>query len=1607
MRTHEKQARGCPAGALWGVVVAVLLGVPVWGQARTAVSRQGSTQASDDPYFIVVCTDVSGSMNVSDPPFVDTATRQQTTLRDDAQFTFLALLGESPTESLVGVCKFCDRISDGQPGGNAEIVPADNALLTWQQIGADWQNVRERISTRKSDSGGTRIETALQWARRRIGLARSNHQSRGHGIVILLSDGDPDRASNQVAGGPVLNAAAALAAEDIRVYAIIVNGASYRSGRETRKLSDRNMAAETLMDKIGAMTRGRTYRITATSSLLDIFLSIFQAVPSSPPISNVAAFDVSRHHRTVVFVGPSLESVTLEPLAGRAAGKPYSLAVKDGLDAASGIDRRIIPLAKWNIMIMRRPVESGRLDRYWCGKWRPGAGTPYDGRIYLITDFLLRLEMEPKSPCWIDEQVRIGARLVDRPRELGDDREIVAPVLGQDLSFSFVVTRGQTPAPVAISIDKWDAPQRIYHSAPFQLNAPGQYTITCNCVDRAGNREIPLGAFSTDLRVEPSPLSFAIRRASTGAVVFPRSPDSPQDADAIRKGEEVYAELRRQGSASVEIADARLDVANLTPSQRPFHSEAGRLVTDTFALPANDKRLAGHALVKVRMAGADRELRLPGDGFDFLYDNPSELTCQFSDQRAALWVGECHRQILQLSLSPVFADAAGAAGALFPRELPRASMTFLAGPEDPPIVLPVQCTLDKLTKEGQDKAFRITGTYTLELGGMIPPSRRCEIDLGAVVSGVQTPRRSYDVTDPVNQGVFAYRVMQEPDERTYKGVAETLVADEPIVFGATWADDQDVNSVTVEVRERGMSDVAKPIRVLLPQAGTATGSQATRLLQKELRKEKNYDVSVVIGCRPRGTNRYATIRLPAGAFKAVERRLTLSQLAIGSGGGEDLSCYTLETMEVPLRVRFTGYSPGNPDHNRQITDFKNSCRLVASRDDGSQTDLSAAMDWPTAREEADRTYVLEGRALYTPGRMGRHVMELTGDFEESGSEGKLRSVCTARCRLSAGTPRFAMRVLGTVPPEERMLFDSERAAVEVKPAEPARSSYVTRLRVLLDLAEAIRSSGGQPLKVNVAVKRKNPDEDYAEAVFSRDLEFTDANEKAEILVDRSSLEREGDYAVWLSTVGPGPGGASLSLKTPTLIVVGDRIVPEEVVAPRGFLTVATRQWPFSYRIPVQDSLPFRSADLRFEFRFAGENESWHEGVASVDEGSRCLRVQPSDFLPSLDGVTDGPMEFRLRCMGIDPVTWKSISPVQIVKPYLEGADLYFRKGAGERLLTGSNPRVKPPFELRVRPRFRAAAELQGWWAPRETKVYVVRTTGLIDGESLASPELLKKTIELANMDRKGDTARIWLVQDHSPGQADEPSMREPSSVRFWGWPRVRRDDTYQVLVQASYDERPFDAPVDGGKAQTPPREIREGLIASTITVDRPLLDVPILWWLALALAMAYVLVQITKRWVPAPDELGLNIYVKGHAAIAPAGLNSAEARLDRETSWADEKRMYGEYLSSRHPQWSPAVRQWATRLVVAFTRVFTARRRLWIRVHPIAGPAAKDVQTAVLCLWTGLSRRRGVLWSSTNGVIDLPGAGTDKKVDLNLAYRVDPDPNRTVPVPVVMCIKRA
>lgn len=1594
----------CPTA--WShVAIAVMMSA---GWAHVQVPARGAERASNDPYYIVLCTDVSGSMNESDPLYRDRRGKL-TTLRDDAQLTFLTLLGECPIESFVGACKFSDRITGGLPGGESETVATEAALLPWREIGADWESLREQLSTRKSDAGGTRIEAALKWGHRRISLARQRSNTMGHGIIILLSDGDPDRASSELRSGAILNTARELAATDIRVYSIIVNKASYRPGRSSSRLSDREAAAEELMTQVANTTRGEAHRITATSSLLDIFLDVFSIVPTSPPLVNPTTFDVSRYHRTVVLIGPMSSTIRIEPATSRANGQAYLLPVADGMDGTSGIDRRVIPLALWNIIILRRPADAEQVDRYWSGAWRPALGAAdarYDGRVYLITDFLLRLAVEPMSTCWTNERIRVAAHLVERPRELGEQAGAASRLHGGSLSLSFQVSRGRTAVPLTVGADHWDDARQVCRSVPFQADDHGSYVVVCDCFDTSENRKIPLGEFFTDLSVEPSPYSWVLRRATDGQIVYPKDDTVPLDAAAVKGGERVYAELRHQGRGMMPELNAQLHVTNLTPSQYPFRVDSGRRITQPFQLPRGDIHLMAQAQLRLTGDGRTRELSLPGD---FFYNRGDMgLECVFSDSRAALWVGEYHRQTLRVSAFPVFSEAGDAVARLFPRELSRPVMTFLDAEGGGPVAVPVRCVLDGVTRDRQQNALRLTATYRLQLTEPVPACRRCEIDSGPILTGLGTGRRQYEVVDPAQNGILSYRVCQSGDDSNAGGVAETLASNEPVVFRVERGANQGVGDVLFEFREQGAGEDSNQAAAIVPLMGTSRVSEIDYSLAEKLRKDTNYDVYVYASVRPEGASQDLSLRLRGGSFRAVERHLELEQLVVGPATAEDLSCYALETLAIPLRARFTGYRPGAPEHSRLIADFKDSCRLTAVSDSNEQSDVSASIQWSKAQAVNpggfQLAYELEGQALFTAGAMGRHRMEFRGEIEVPSDEGKLRNVCTANCRLFVKEPWFTLKVREITPRGEHLVFDTERLAFCGKSIEPIRNSYATQLRVALDFSGAVRSSPDRLFKVGVIVKHRSSSGIHAEDVFAKELEFAGGQETAEFAVDDPPLTQTGGYFLALSAVGSED--RRVQFTTPLLVTIAEMDSPQEIIPARGFLTDTVRQWPFSYRVPIQSSWSFKPIDLRFEFQFAGMKDTWLEGVASPSEDGSHLIVRGPDYLPACDGIAVGPMKFRLRYMGADRVTWESVSPIQIVKPCLDGVDVFWTKGREEHIANEATVRLRPPFTLRARPRFRTAAELQGWWSKRDSSIWVARAVGRSDAGSCTSSEYLGRLTQLAAVEgNENGVVRMFrsrTVQDEQNGI--EVMRQGPSGGRFWGLPRLTHRDVYYILASASYEEKPTVAAAADAEAAAPNRVITEWTSSRAITVERPW-EVPYMWWLLAGAVASCALAQVTKsRWVPSPSRLGLSVHVRGDAMIRPARQNSTVADLDYETSWFEEKQMYAEYLSSRHPRWSdPLVRSaaWAT---VALSRLFRLRRRLWISVRPEVDPSATHVQTALMCVWTGVGRRHGAMWSSHGGQIALPDPGETAELGLSLSYRVDAN---EMTAPVAVCIKRA
>jgi hypothetical protein len=66
-----------------------------------------------------------------------------------------------------------------------------------------------------------------------------------------------------------------------------------------------------------------------------------------------------------------------------------------------------------------------------------------------------------------------------------------------------------------------------------------------------------------------------------------------------------------------------------------------------------------------------------------------------------------------------------------------------------------------------------------------------------------------------------------------------------------------------------------------------------------------------------------------------------------------------------------------------------------------------------------------------------------------------------------------------------------------------------------------------------------------------------------------------------------------------------------------------------------------------------------------------------------------------------------------------------------------------------------------------------------------------------------------------------------------------------------------------------------------------------------------------------------------------------------------------------------------------------ARRRAWTAIIPRIRGDAQRVHTGLLCVWTGPGARRGRVWSSQGGLLDLPQEGQSKSINLDLPYQAD------------------
>jgi len=1616
----------------WCIII-----IPVLALVLTSAQVCGFAYAQDlhnekpDSCYIVLATDISGSMNKNDPLVTDQEGKLQA-IRDDAQLTFLQLLEHLRTRHYVGICKFTDKITYGLPGGSRKTVKQSQSLLDWQETSLDWETLRKQLSTKKAALfRGTRINEAIEWSYQRILLARKWCNDDGPGVLVVLTDGDPDNALKELSprGGPVLRTADKLASENIRVYPIIINTASYQLGRAPSGLDSKNKAAERLMELVAAKTDGKAYRITATFGLLDIFLDILNInLPDIPAPTEVekstGSFVVSKHHRTAILIGPALESIRLEPFDGKASRKPYSLSLMQGLDSTSGIVRKIIPLAKWNIVILRRPESLDSIEDFWCGRWRPvvkGSTATYQGRVYLITDFLLHMDVEPTSPSWAHELIQIKARLMERPKELGEHDFDVPPLKGKDLSVRLDITRDGGGEPIEIKGGRWDQHGQVYMSVPFHLSNPGRYSIICDCADHVDGLEIPLGQFSRIFSVEPCPVSLTLRKPPTYVNIL----DGKSQQSSSKVGDQLHAELKViEGGVRLDALSGLLYLDNVEPQKWPFkHDVSGGLITDTFVLPKNDYHLVGHAEVKVKTPIGVRQMQLPN--FDIPYNpEPLHLEQHFSDLRKALWVGEFHRQKMSIAIFPVFERRIINS---MPQELPEVNMNVFDDLAGTSKAIPVRCSLKEPPQQIGDKSRRIKATYTLKSDIPIPPSNRCEIDPGIVIAGLRAEKAYYGVIDPIKDRIFVWHVFQEPSEASTPGVANEIYQSEPIRFAAEWEPNQNVSRVSFEVHDSNPEQVQKVSTVDLPIAVGTTSSQIERNIDG-LQRDKTYKVFVYVTLRPPDTDIETNLRLYGGSFNVKDRELELKELVVGYAG-KDISCHALEEVELPLRASFTGYVVGNPRHSKLIKGFKESCKLLVTNENGDE-DISNAIEWtrvqpPISTEGTHGTYWFEGYARYTPRRVGRASVEFSGEVEVWDPDGKLRSVRPAAYgRLLIKEPRFTLKVkeIPLSGEGEKLLFDSDKLVAGQAAVFPVSNSFETHLRVFVQFAETAFLPRYGPCKTGVMIICRPPSGGSEKEVFLQRSELT--ADKQSMEMDFPGLgKEEGDYYVHLFTIDTEPHHPKIDLITPPLVSIG-KIEVVRLIPPPGFLTERVRQWPFRYHVPIQPDWSFHPTNLAFEFQLPGIKDRWLDGVLSASDGMTYLVARSLEYLPKLTGITSGDVQFRLRYMDADCVTWKTRSSVRVVAPRLEGVLLIYERDGRKRESEEATLSVDAPVSVAVRPKFREAPELEEWWSKKEIKIYKCLNPRGDLGDRKVSSKVLK---ELAERDIAGQVGpdhdiQVFLLKDNEDLLGKKIIDEAEGSNCFWGLPRFRGQDKYVILISATYEEK-----YATGSIVTMPGNLLEGHLITEwsdpyqLIVNKP--RMPYVWWLIVILSAVGVWVRLLKIPVPFPEHLGLDVRLMSENAIIEPISNHPMLANIQQTSLCSEFLMYSQYLHSRlgiagtkmltqiigissragavfssiFGNTGEALLYIFAALRVLLGRLFLARRWTLITVRPKIKEGAKNVQVGLVRIRTGLVNKDGRLWSSETGWENLPDKGEAKKIVMNLSFKME-NVERNMPV---------
>lgn len=1548
-----------------------------WIGACGVVSAQTSeTQSSavlsdrPEPCYVVIAVDVSGSMQSSDSP---ESGGKGPTLRDEGQLVFLQMLPFLRSDLYVGVAHFSDRVRYSLPSEDTgPLLPWGQTFLT-ESACRNMVRPAEFMATFRTD-----ITESMSWASGRIAAARRQY---GHGPakLIVLTNGDPRDSARELerGRGPLQSMAKRLVEEQIQVYPILIDAASLRSSDGQSRLSADELAAEDLMQSVALTTGGKAYRLSRELGFADILMDVFglgmriQSSDSMDP-ARTSNLPVSGHDWAIVAVGEPVKSATVDPTGGSDAARQV-LAIDGNLEAASGVRASVITSSGQQATILRRPEAADYVARFWQGKWTLGsadAKSPPAVRLYRIPDFLVQVELEPALPWWRHEQVKAKARLLERHKKGPALRTAASSESGQDLSIRMKAVSADEKDSVAVNPGRWTSPSRLYETGSFAIGTPGLYKLTCELQHALGDANIPLLRLANDVYVHSECVGVQAVNAATNQVLG----EVPSTADAtlnveLPGGQDVYFRVSGKGEFKVSPQAGVLHLEPLSQTDWSLRTDnQGNLVTDAVHLVEGEERLVGRAELEVRTQAGVRRIHLPR--FNLAYPPaPLRIECRFTDTRDALWVGEYHKQPLVISAFPVFDSFRDATLKRFPDTFAETRTRTVDMQSGTTQVTTLQSRVLNPAQPGPDQGRTVAATYFVESTVPIPSADRCEIDLGSAMEDLRGTTKTYAIVDPVAQGIFKWAVTQPGQSVRQGAVSETLFCGEPIQFHAEWRADQSISAVRFEFPQ---TDSNEPVFVDVPVAAGANRADLEQAVTG-LSLGKTVPLYVHVTMQPTGGDRAVQIKLKGGQFRADDRRVVLEDLRVGEGGPTDITAYAWEPVEIPLRVVFTGYVATNAQHNAAIEQFKRSCVVTVVDKAGDSRNVSDTIEWTSVSspEGPAKRCELVGQAMYRPDVPGRASIEATADTPAVQGAGEA-SPRRAYAHLLAKSPRLAVTIRKLTPTGEEPVFDSRRWSMGEGGVAALQTRFSARLRVDIRPSDWAATGQSRPWRTAIRLlRRPTPDAEWIS-------ELSDANE----LTGDGRFLREvqiagnGEYALEVSGVDPQSGRRTAFFMTPVIA----SIRPHEIkpaVAPPAWLSSRVRQWPFEYQVTLQQEAAEASQPqaLAFQFQLPGQTNTWMDGttasIPSQTPDVRQLLAKGPRFLPVSQGLQNGMVQFRLSCQGLDMLRW-DCPDIRVIPPVLEELGLSRRNNADAIALSGCELVSDGSSELWVRPRFRAAPELEGQWTPAESTIHLWRSRS---GES-AGGQMDVRFLE-GLQEQGGPSVRTFRIENPAEGGAAKVMPRR-ARLPILGWPQRPASERYSLVASVVY--RP-----NGGTLAD--LMIAEWSDVYAVQLNTPWV-VPLIWWPVIVILVAGIVTTVLRLFVPSPTRLPLDMRLEENIAVVePVRLDNPVLVDLQETSFVKDVQLTTRYLRS---QWNGNVLAFIAGPVrVLLRRTLYPRRWAWTAVIPRVRADARSVRTGLMCVWTGLGARKGRVWSQRDGSQRLPDDGQVKTVHMDLPYRVD------------------